>query len=128
MCWGGQGGGCGRVLWISSHPAALHSCIWAFFLVFEIRGIPGSYVYGNGFTYFIDGAPTLFVGATAFTADDQINILYEAHSGYYLTLITCQCANLFACKTRVVSLWVHGVWANPTTIGAVCLSVCLALM
>ena len=65
-------------------------CLLAFFTVFSYYGIPGSVVYNSSPPYFQGGAPDLVVGTRVFTAGQQIAILYEAHSAYYLTLVLSQ--------------------------------------
>jgi sodium/potassium-transporting ATPase subunit alpha len=71
------------------------TCLGAYFLVFAIHGIPASVVGFSDRTYFQAGAPLLTVGSRTFSADEQIDILYEAHAAYYLNLVFCQIAYVY---------------------------------
>jgi hypothetical protein len=58
--------------------------------VFASYGIPGRVVYNSSPPFFQDSSPPLVVGATTFSAVQQVAILWEAHSAYYFTIVSCQ--------------------------------------
>ena len=53
----------------------------------------------------------------ALTADQQVNIYYESVAAWYAALVACQFFNVWACKTRVISIFEHGVFDNFVTMG-----------
>lgn len=89
--------------------------------------IGGSLINGTSFS-----TPTLAYNGTAisdalrgqgcltFSPSTQWKAFSEAQSAWYLTLIMCQFWHIWACRTRIVSLFQQGVFSNVVTIyGAV---------
>lgn len=102
-------------------------CLITYFGVFLSHGINGSVLWNSTQTYWMDNSPDLVVNGRVYPASEQVTILREAHSGYYLTLIICQIWNLFACKTRFISLFKHGPLQNHISAYGIFVAIFVAL-
>ena len=88
-------------------------CLLTYFTIFLSYGVTGADLWNSSETFWQDDSPPLTLNnGDVLTAEQQVDIVNEAHAGYYLTLILCQVWNLFVCKTRFVSLFVHGPLRN----------------
>eukprot|EP00775_Hariotina_reticulata_P010474 gene10474-10632_t len=114
-------------------------CMLAFFTIFWWNGVPLSVVYNHGTTYwmFPDSAPDLSfncldVAGTqvcrVLNAEQQAHIYFEAQSAWYVTLICSQFWHIWVCKTRVESIFAHGIFRNTVTLYGVSVSVAVMLV
>jgi len=87
-------------------------CMWAFFSIFQYHGISGSHVIFSSPPHWTSTSPDLVLGGTVYTAAQQVSIVREARSAYYATLILCQFANLWNCKTQSTSLLRYNLLRN----------------
>jgi len=89
---------------------------FSFFMVFYKYNIPGSAIWGKANQYFIPTANDYY----GLNAEQQVNILTEAQSAFYVTVVFCQFFHIWMCKTRRVSFFQHGIGGNMMMIyGAV---------
>jgi len=85
--------------------------MFAYFVVYQLHGVPISQLAWSAETYWQAGSPDLIVPGRAPLNDlEQIAVYRESVGAWYATLIACQFWNVFACKTRFVSLREHRVF------------------
>jgi magnesium-transporting ATPase (P-type) len=99
------------------------TCFFAYCMVYVYHGIPISKLWLSG-DYFLSmvsttQSPDLIVGDKVFTAQMQWDIYTESVSAWYGLVIANQFWHVFICKTRIVSIFEHGIFGNPVTIGGV---------
>jgi sodium/potassium-transporting ATPase subunit alpha len=104
--------------------------MFAYFMVYVINGIPVSSLAFAGDVYFQLGGNELasndFVAnGQSFSPAQQTAIYYESISAWYATLVMCQFWNVWVCKTRSASIFTHGIFDNPVTIGGVALELAI---
>jgi magnesium-transporting ATPase (P-type) len=51
-----------------------------------------------------------------FSADQQRKIFSEAATAYYITLTVAQFCHIWVCKTRIISVFTHGIFKNRLTL------------
>ncbi|SPQ93560.1 unnamed protein product (mitochondrion) [Plasmodiophora brassicae] len=90
-------------------PVAMLS-IGAYLLVFQSHGIPLSELVHT--SYFQPGCGPLLIGSTVFSEADQQYILSSAQSAFLGTIVLSQFWHIFHVKTRVNSIFEHGVFNN----------------
>eukprot|EP01133_Synstelium_polycarpum_P013712 gene13712-16165_t len=90
-----------------------------FFLVMASYGIKPSALAYTADKFFQKGAPDFVTDGKTFTSSEQIHILEEAQTAYFMTLVMCQFFNLITNKTRVVPLWRHGMRNMYVNIGLI---------
>lgn len=97
-----------------------------FFLVFKNYGISSSSL---AFTdkYWLSTSPVLHVDGKTFTADQQVEMVSEAQTCYWVILVGCQVFHAFICKTRVLSVFDHGLFNNMVMNYGVVLEIFLAV-
>jgi len=103
------------------------ACFATFCLVLVFHGFqPLSLLHNN--SYFTDSSPD-FVSSNGkiYNGAEQMAILGEAQSAYFLTLVLCQVFNLISCKTRISSVFQHGM-RNWMVNGAIVISISLATL
>ena len=61
-------------------------------------------------------------GRLVFDGEKQLDIYHEALTCYFVTLILCQFWHIWLCKTRVASIFTHGIFRNTVTIFGVFIS------
>jgi magnesium-transporting ATPase (P-type) len=99
------------------------TCFFAYCMVYINRGIPISKLWLSG-DYFLNPvsttqSPDMIIGNKVFTSQMQWDIYTESVSAWYATIIANQFWHVFLCKTRIVSIFEHGFFGNPVTIGGV---------
>ena len=99
------------------------TCFFAYCMVYIYHGLPISKLWLSG-DYFLSmvsttQSPDLIVGNKVFTAQMQWDIYTESVSAWYGLVIANQFWHVFLCKTRIVSIFEHGILGNPVTIGGV---------
>jgi sodium/potassium-transporting ATPase subunit alpha len=57
-----------------------------------------------------------------------MKVLEEAQTAFLTAIIICQIGAGFACKTRVSSLFTHGISSNKVFLWGICQEVCLICM
>ncbi|EGG16113.1 P-type ATPase [Cavenderia fasciculata] len=75
-----------------------------FFMMFRTHGISASDLFYTSSDYFMDGAAD-FMG---YTAGQQMSMLKEAQSAYFIAVIITRMGAALSCKTRTLSLFQHG--------------------
>lgn len=79
-------------------------------------------------SYFHDNAPAyVTTDGTSHDATQQMSVLAEAQTAYFLTLVICQVFNLISCKTRFMSIFMHGI-RNMIVNAAVVVAVALCVL
>jgi len=101
------------------------ACLLSYFVAFWSNGVPLPALWGTGASHWQRGAPPLEVcwdpssssssSCRSLSGDEQYRIVKEAHSAWYATLILSQAVHIFCAKTRVVSIFKHGVLRNRAT-------------
>jgi sodium/potassium-transporting ATPase subunit alpha len=85
----------------------------AYFMVYYWNGIPASVLPGAQGIYFNN--PTSTSGyfyndyGRIYSPDEQWSIFTEAQTAYFITLVMCQFSHIWMCKTRISSIFTHGV-------------------
>lgn len=94
------------------------ACFTTFFLVMSHNGYPFTSLF---FTkkHFQKGAPDFVIDGNTYDASHQEHALAEAQTAYFMALVVCQIFNLLACKTRVVSLFRHGMMNKMVNVAIV---------
>jgi magnesium-transporting ATPase (P-type) len=75
----------------------------------------------------LQGAPDFIVGSRVYSQPEQMDIYQESVSAWYATLVACQFWHVWLCKTRIESIFVHGLFDNFVTIMGVAISVVLLI-
>lgn len=107
------------------------NCFLAFFLVFHHYGIGIGELFNskNHFQSGDDNDPILWSdGSVRYDSDDQLLILQRAQSAYWVMLVTAQMAHLLMTKTKVMSVFRYPLFANPLTLWALAIELCLLLL
>ena len=113
-------------LWVGSLETGF--CFLSYFTVFAARGVPASALWMSFQTSWSADSADLAVNGRVFGGPEQARILGEAVAAYYLTLVACQAWHVFACKTRIVSLWAHGALRNSSTVTGVILALFISVL
>lgn len=91
-------------------PVSL-SCIFAYLMVFQQFGIQLRDLIEC--KYFTPGsAPYLTTDGTWMSASEQVRLLQSAQSAFLATIVLSQFWHVFNVKTRVNSIWEHGIFNN----------------
>jgi len=79
--------------------------------------------------YFKDNSPDYISNGVSYNASQQMHALAEAQSAYFMALVVCQVFNLISSKTRLVSIFKHGM-RNRVVNGAivVAIGICVILI
>jgi len=102
--------------------------ILAFYLYFSARGIVPSALSGTGANYFELGAnPDNFGSSTTYTDAQQVELLAESETIYWITLVMQQFCHIWWVKTRHVPIWEHGIFSNVVMLFAVIVEASLVL-
>lgn len=107
-------------------PIALYAYIWFgliqtlagylnFFLVMNKYGFSPSELSGTGTEYFRSDSPNY----DAYTKDDQLRILNEAQTAYFVAVVITRIGVLLSCKTRTISLFQQGLVNMVLNLGVV---------
>lgn len=75
-------------------------CFIGYLLVFIRHGIPASALWDSADNYFIPGARPLVIGNRVYLASEQMEILAEAQSTYFMVLVMSQFFHIWFCRTR----------------------------
>ena len=102
-------------------------CFLTYFLIFMKYGIPPSALPLTSDEYFIPGAKPFQLGDRIFSPDEQLAILAEVQSGFWVTLVMCQFWHVWMCKTRVISLFKHNMRNWTMTMGVI-IEACLIVI
>jgi sodium/potassium-transporting ATPase subunit alpha len=86
-------------------------CMIGYFAVFSYHGIGGSCLYLAD-THFITDSPDFVCNGLTFTNAQQLNILAQAQSLYWVMIVFTQLFHIFICKARIASLFDHGFFQN----------------
>ena len=113
--------------YVTSGIASSLVAMMAFFLVYVSHGMPVSALWMTAEDYFQPGAPDLVAGGQTFSAERQWDIYTESVSAYYATVVANQFWHVFVCKTRFVSIFEHGFFSNPITLGGCACELALAV-
>jgi len=84
------------------------ACYFAFFVVMGNHGFPPASLL-NTRNNWVSGAPDLIVNGVHYNADAQVAALAEAQSAYFISVVLVQIINIISSKTRVVSIFTHGM-------------------
>ena len=115
--------------YVASGLASSLVCMMAFFLVYVYHGLPVSALWMSKKYFQADGSsPTLVAGSgKSFDGAAQWAIYTESVAAYYATVVANQVFHVFVCKTRFVSIWQHGLFSNPVTLGGVACALALSI-
>jgi len=81
----------------------------AYFLVFAKYEIPASMLWGAGKNFFfINCSPLKVRDGLVYSSKQQLDILSEVQSTFFLTIVLSQVFHIWMCKTRRVSIFKHG--------------------
>jgi sodium/potassium-transporting ATPase subunit alpha len=98
------------------------ACLFAFLMVYVREGIPLSFVWMANFNghFLTPGDAAMLPISTAdgrvFSAEAQTAIYTQSVAAWYVTIIMNQVWHVWICKTRSVSIFEHGVFANQVTL------------
>jgi len=98
------------------------ACLVSYFTAFWVNGVPLWSVWDSGATQWKAGAPPLEIcpadggACRTLSGERQLRIVRESHAAWYITLILCQAVNIFCSKTRLVSIFKHGILRNKATL------------
>jgi sodium/potassium-transporting ATPase subunit alpha len=84
------------------------ACFASFCIVLMTNGFHPFALF-NGNPYFVENSPAYVAAGVSHNAAQQIHILAQAQTAYFLTLVICQVFNLLSCKTRLMSVFKHGM-------------------
>ncbi|EFC48712.1 predicted protein [Naegleria gruberi] len=108
------------------------ACFTNYFLVFAYYGIPPKYLWeATSKDYFdINSDKKLYIEETGMYLDKmyQHNVLCTAQTAFFMTIVICQWATLFSCKTRRLSIFTHGLLGNLMTYFGLIYSACLLVI
>ena len=101
--------------------------LYVMFAIYDEYGISPKAIFVNNNRYFPskDGT-SVFINGIEFTPADQKEVLSSVQASWFITLVICQSAHLFACRTRLESLFTHGLFSNWTSIVGATISIILA--
>jgi len=102
-------------------------CYLVFFLVFDYYGIPASSLVGAD-SYFVQDADPFVVGLRVFSESEQLDILRQAQTGYFMMLTGSQVLHIFLAKTRFASVFHHGLFGNVVLLYGVVIEVILIML
>eukprot|EP00026_Physarum_polycephalum_P002213 Phypoly_transcript_02218.p1 GENE.Phypoly_transcript_02218~~Phypoly_transcript_02218.p1 ORF type:complete len:907 (+),score=138.68 Phypoly_transcript_02218:374-2722(+) len=102
------------------------ACLATYFAVMAENGYPYKSLFDTK-KYFQDSSPDFIVNGHTYDAQHQVRALAEAQTGYFVALVVCQLFNLLSCKTRIVSLFSHGMKNKMVNIAMV-ISLFLAVL
>jgi sodium/potassium-transporting ATPase subunit alpha len=107
-------------------------CLFAFLMVYVRAGVPLDTVWManvNGAFMNDDSTAVAFTaGGKTFDIATQNTIYFESVAAWYAILIANQFWHLWVVKTRVASLFNHGILSNPVTIGGAIASLATAVL
>jgi sodium/potassium-transporting ATPase subunit alpha len=118
----------------------------AFFAVFRYYGVSGNDLFNTPFfsqggdedmpgvgtdpnceNTFNHNGP-YHVGNVCYTAKEQERILNEAQTAYWAMLTTAQVFHVWLCKTRIESVFTHGLLRNEFTLWGVAVEICIIIL
>ena len=108
--------------------AEMLTCMAAFFLVYVDSGIPISSLAWSQETYWASGSPDFVANGRVFNDTQQVALYQESVSSWYATIVLCQFWHVWLCKTRVTSIFEHGVFENKVTLIGVSIALFLVLI
>lgn len=62
-----------------------------------------------------------------FSGEEQRRIFSEAATAWYITLTVCQFCHIWVCKTRIISVFTHGIFRNRLTLYGVAVGLALVV-
>jgi len=99
----------------------------AFLLVFAHYGIPLSYLPFSA-QYWVAGAPDMILPNGKILNDNQqAEILSQAQTLYWFSVVVCQVFHVFINRTRTQSILKHGLFGNMVTNYGVCIEILLIM-
>jgi len=103
------------------------ACFATFLAVMTTHGFAPLSLFGTG-QYFKDNSPD-YVSSSgkSYTASQQTHALAEAQTAYFMALVVCQIFNLISSKTRLVSIFKHGM-RNRVVNGAIVVAVAICVI
>jgi len=104
-------------------------CFFAMAMVFRYYGLDLSTLWFSA-AYFVDGAPDLIsnIDGHVIHADEQISILLQAQTAFWVMAPGTQVFHLFMCKTRFSSIFTHGWFNNIVLLYGVMIEICLMVL
>ena len=120
--------------YVTSATIITGGCLVAYKYTYELNGLLLSDFHGpelkdTGSTYFSLTASepiTLQRTGITYTAEDQQRIFSEGTTAFYIVLTVAQFCHIWACKTRISSLFVHG-FSNKLTFYGVAIGLILVI-
>jgi sodium/potassium-transporting ATPase subunit alpha len=104
------------------------ACFATFFAVLATHGFAPLSLFGTTSKYFNESSPDyVSSNGVSYTASEQMHALAEAQSAYFMALVVCQVFNLISSKTRLVSVFKHGM-RNRAVNGAVVIAISICVM
>jgi magnesium-transporting ATPase (P-type) len=82
---------------------------------------------GDFFTLTSEDPVFIVRSETTISADDQRRIFSEAATAFYITLTVAQFCHIWVCKTRIISIFTHGIFINRLTLYGVAIGLVLVV-
>jgi sodium/potassium-transporting ATPase subunit alpha len=120
--------------YVTAGMIASAGCMLSYYFTYKHNGLllsdffrPDLDAAGGGFFSLTSSEP-VYVERTGrtYSASEQQDIFSQGATAFYITLTVSQFVHIFACKTRVVSLFVHG-FENRLTFDGVAIGLALAI-
>jgi sodium/potassium-transporting ATPase subunit alpha len=105
-------------------------CYFVYFRSFARYGVSAVDLGKNNNNFFPsnDGVTPFYASDGShrvYDVDLQNHILYVVQGGWYLMIVIGQAAHIWVCRTTLVAIWDHGLFANKITNIGVCVAILL---
>jgi sodium/potassium-transporting ATPase subunit alpha len=107
--------------YVTSGSIITAACMVAYVLTYRRHDIwlsdfSDSNLEGDFFT--LNSVDPVFIvrRETTISPEDQRKIFSEAATAYYITLTVAQFCHIWVCKTRIISVFTHGIFKNRLTL------------
>jgi len=119
-----------KVMWYAYGVAGVIEilcCYLGFFLVFDYYNVDAQSLFFSS-QYWQLGADPLTYGDQVYDDVMQVNILTQAQTCYWVMLTGTQFIHIFLCKTRVTSVFQHGLFNNMVMNYGVLIEACIIVI
>ena len=98
-------------------------CLFTMLFTYDSYGVSAYNVFANDNQHFpsTDGS-----SVAGLSPDEQKEVLASVQATWFLTLVIAQACHSFTCRTRVVSIFTHGLFSNPYLVGGSAAAVAIA--
>lgn len=104
-------------------------CFLAYFLIFKSYGVSAKDLFSMNNEYFPSTAGDAFVASDGriYSEDDQKYILWEIQAAWYIMIVACQACHIWVVRTRTVSIFEHGFFANKQSVAGFVIAISLGV-